>query len=487
MARSKPGLSSIRSILRRDSGKTSVSGLTGLPSANSAGSSQRIRPEDGIETANLSAILSLSTQKTTGARTIVPLNGEMFVESFSNLPGELQIAVLLYIDVDVLFALRMSCRTFFDVIQTHQSPIVRNILRQRDSTAAATILYPSPSPPSSATWDFLLQLVHRGSVVRKLAQKIVEFIMVKTYICKTKEQMKEFAHNLTKTLSHLLMYISHFLESYRAALVRSRDQLPDGVFPNHQKIQRQIIERYDLQSIYLAHAMFNILSLVVYRKLRPPSYAGDLERKLRGWSKQPATREDVVKLLVVGGLDEVKRVIEHKTYAERRDALEIYLRSISKTEECKAGRQASSRWLKRGSTPSEVNDAMTGKRSGEPPSTADKQRPLHILEKQTLPMWSDCIAKPDNLKVSEISTSLPDLMHLLLKPAERILLDHDFIEDASDLPTFRDFIERAMQGEAAGLIFLEGWNNGDNQGVGDVDEEEDEMEDVLEVTAVGPS
>ena len=411
-----------------------------------------------------------------------------FVESFSNLPGELQIAVLLYVDVDVLFALRMSCRAFFDVIQTHQSPIVRNILRQRDNTAAGTILYPSPSPRSSATWDFLLQLVHRGSVVRKLAQKIVEFIMVKIYICKTKEQMKEFAHNLTKTLSNLLMYISHFLESYRAALVRARDQLPDGVFPNHHRVQRQIIERYDLQNIYLAHAMFNLLAMVVYRKLRPPSYAGNLERKLRGWSKEPATREDVVKLLVIGGLDEVKRVIEHKTYAERREALDIYLRSISKTEEYKVDRrQASSRWLKRGSTPSEVNDSRTGKHSGEPPSTAYKQRPPHILEKQTVSMRPDCTAKPDNLKVSEISTSLPDLTHLLLKPAERILLDHGFIEDASDLPTFRDFVERAMQGDAAGLIFLDGWNNADNQVAGDMDEEEDETEDVLEVTVAGPS
>ena len=396
------------------------------------------------------------------------------------MPGELQIAVLLYVDVDTLFALRGTCRAFYTVIQTHQSPIVRNILRQRDKTAAATVLYPSPIPPLPATWSCLLQLTHRGSVVHKLAQKIVEFIMVKIYICKTKEQMEEFAQNLTGTLGHLLMYISHFLESYRAALIQLRDQLPDGVLPNHQRIQRQIIERYDLQHIYLAHAMFNLLAMVVYRKLRPPSYAGNLERRLRGWSRQPATREDVVKLLVIGGLDEVKRVMEGKTYVERRDALDIFLMSISTVEENKRDRkQSSSRWLRKTSTSSEVKDARVGEDVGELSSIADEHRALYVFEKWAAPMRPAHVAEPvlKSNRGSEISSNLPDLVHLLLKPAERILLDQGFIKDAGDLPTFRDFIERAMQGEAAGLIILDGWNNANDQDAVQLDEEQDEVED----------
>ena len=264
-----------------------------------------------------------------------------FLDLFLGLPGELQHGILCKMTSHDVFALRATCRAFHEVIVIQASPIVRHFVK--NSILANHLrdyigLYPLPEPTSKLNLDYLYQLSHRLHVVDKLSHHIANFIIKKIfrfYIARAalNSVKQAYIDNMVYNMRPVLFVLFHFFESYRAALVRSASKrilrravaLP-GLEPCCARQELNIIRKYaDPAQLWRAHNMYRLLSMVLSRKLRPPSYVGNLESRLRGWGKRPATKESIVQLIILGGLREVNNVLDSRSYGARLNTLQKYL------------------------------------------------------------------------------------------------------------------------------------------------------------------
>jgi hypothetical protein len=137
---------------------------------------------------------------------------------------------------------------------------------------------------------------------------------------------------MVKKLIPGLFTLFNFFESYRSSLLqhvaeegKGRSSVTADLMPG---IEESLMESYDGPVLLEAHQIYQIFYSTFTRSLRPPSYAGTLERSLRGWSRSAASHRDMVKLLIFGGLREVKNVIRHHNYNGRLAALEKFKLSL---------------------------------------------------------------------------------------------------------------------------------------------------------------
>ncbi|KAL8742348.1 MAG: hypothetical protein Q9184_008270 [Pyrenodesmia sp. 2 TL-2023] len=134
-----------------------------------------------------------------------------------------------------------------------------------------------------------------------------------------------------------LMIISHMLDTYRSSvtdLVRdpntSIHQEPTDSTRRAQSWRKEIdiLREYNEVHVFNTEKVFELLKKTLSRQLRPVSYAGSLERRIRGLSKPPASQEQVVSLMVFGGLSAVTRIVVMKSYDMRIRALELWMKNI---------------------------------------------------------------------------------------------------------------------------------------------------------------
>ena len=346
-----------------------------------------------------------------------------------------------------MVALRSACRRSYNLVQFHQSPIVRSLVKQDSTFKSAAVLYPPPPAPELATWGYIYQLSHRLAVVHRLSQQIASFIVQKVYR-KTIEEFADQYENMINNMEPLLLHIFHFLEQYRAALIDSvkiRTQECDEVNQHircreHLQEEMKILEQYDIKILSRTDAMYKVLCMIVVRKLRPPSYAGKFERALRGWSREPAREEDIVKLLVLGGLEEVKNILDFYNYAARRNALDDYIARTFPTEEMrKASRRFFPRWSKRQfpklGAPSSTTDRLSKTQSFPGSSTACASLPK---------ITCSVVSRLDYDTAVEIASYLPKLSDLWRESSLQILREREIIDISNDFPTNRQFMRWAM-------------------------------------------
>lgn len=188
----------------------------------------------------------------------------------------------------------------------------------------------------------------------------------------------------------------------------------------HQEIEKRIIDRYDPKQLLQVHQMYKLLLAAFVRKLRPPSYAGRLERSLRGWGKTPASQDDIVKVLLVGGIREVKRIIEIKSYAARRKALDEFIETLT--------------------LPKEDDDTRSNRVVSEPPIALSSNPALVANSVERF-----VTAFLDEESLSRISRSFPELREIWSRTAENILLEKNVIDSVYEVPTMREFIESLMR------------------------------------------
>lgn len=198
-----------------------------------------------------------------------------------------------------------------------------------------------------------------------------------------------------------------------------------------QKIEKRIIDSYNPKQLLQVHQMYKLLLAAFVRKLRPPSYAGRLERSLRGWSKTPASQDDIAKVLLLGGIREVKRIIEVKTYAARRTALDEFIGGLT---------------LSKGDEITRSNGVVS-----EPPIALSSSP---ALVANSVERFVTAFLNEENL--SEIAHSFPELREIWSRTAETILLEKKVINSVYEVPTMREFIESLMKEEDCGRRFHEG-------------------------------
>lgn len=134
-----------------------------------------------------------------------------------------------------------------------------------------------------------------------------------------------------------LMIISHMLETYRSSvadIVRDHDTSIHEDHTNSNKRAQacrkelEILRECDELEIFTTEKVFELLKTTVCRQLRPVSYAGSLERRVRGWSRPPASQGQVMSLMVFGGLNAITKIVSIQSYNARIGALEHWTRDV---------------------------------------------------------------------------------------------------------------------------------------------------------------
>ena len=340
-----------------------------------------------------------------------------------------------------ILALRLTNTLFYHLIQQNVSPIVRHFIRT-DASPLLLELWPPPQIPQPASFSYFLGLTHRKVIVRDLAKHIATFIMRKICRRTTESQKEGFQlqyQRIRARCEPLILTLYHFFESYRHIswvpyvnkVLASEQTGPLYIwcFPSGspQEVEKQIIDRYDPEQLLQVHQMYKLLLAAFVRKLRPPSYAGRVERALRGWHKDPASQDDIVKVLLLGGIPEVKRIIEIEPYSARRIALDDFIK---------------------GALPSDEKLTRSNGVVSEPPValSSDPALVANSVDRFITAFLNEEVS-------GHITGSFPELNEIWSRAAVDVLLDKNVISSVHEVPVMREFVESLMKEEedATGL------------------------------------
>lgn len=260
-----------------------------------------------------------------------------FDQLFLNLPNELQIQIISSLPLSDVLNLRMASRAWHTMVTFNEMPIVRYQL-EHEVPAYAKRLYPMPGT-TGYTLHYLCGLWHRLHVAAKLSRRMCDWCTKEIFLKTTKEQVASFAlqrERMYRRLIPLLFTVFHFFENYRKLHLRyihehgyGLERTPYTVNP----IEVQIMNMYDDRTLLQVHQVFPLVVASFCRRLRPPSYAGLVERAVRGYLREKPADEVHTAVLCLGGLRQVLRLWEVKGYNTRRGAVDSWYSDLHEPRE----------------------------------------------------------------------------------------------------------------------------------------------------------
>ena len=255
---------------------------------------------------------------------------------FFAMPNEIQVCILCLLEVKDVLSLRLASQSFFDLLSLNAFTISRSVLPSSSlggDPLYLQTLYPQPSPNQNLA--YFVQMLHRQAVVEKIVLTVADFIQFEIYQIKSASRQRIFAPTRRRLMENFrpsAFIIYHFLETLRGKIITGiRGHTPTGPYDlchTCYDYQDDIIMNYPRERLLPAYQFYKILISAFRQKLRPPTYAGILERKLRGWDRQPPTERDMFQVLLMGGLLEVQRIMNFSKYVLRLGALAEYLDKI---------------------------------------------------------------------------------------------------------------------------------------------------------------
>jgi F-box domain len=256
------------------------------------------------------------------------------------MPNEIQVHILCYLDISEILSLRITSKPLWALVQLNASILSRIVLRSSSlgcNPLFLDTLYPPPL--SMEKLDYFLQMMHRERTVSRMVATVADYVQTKIYLIRSTSRRKQFAASRARMENGMkasTFVIYHFLEKFRIALVRDSQQAcgdsgDTSAIPLslETEMQREIINGYPEDVLLPAFQFYRIMVSAYRQKLRPPTYAGTLERKLRGWDRTPASDADVAQVLIYGGMEEVLEVMLQPTYGARLQALNLAIDQIS--------------------------------------------------------------------------------------------------------------------------------------------------------------
>ncbi|EHL00912.1 hypothetical protein M7I_3307 [Glarea lozoyensis 74030] len=211
-----------------------------------------------------------------------------------------------------------------------------------DPTAATSLpkytlkLYPVPDP-QFINLHYLCGIWHRLQVALKLSTMITQQATKELFSRTTEAARLEFepqSQRMCKRLTPLVFALFHFFETYRDLHVK---HLTYGGVPLRMQaftlnpIETQVMAMYDDHTLLKVHQVFPLILSSISRRLRPPSYAGRIERSIKGYLKDRPADEVYSSIVLVGGLRQAQRFWEKKGYNIRREAVDVWYSYITKT------------------------------------------------------------------------------------------------------------------------------------------------------------
>lgn len=260
-----------------------------------------------------------------------------FAPIFNNLPPELRIQVLCQMSLSDVLCMRLVCRKFRDFVDSSQSSIVRHFTEVRPLERFASLYQPVKSL-APRTFKHLFGLSRRYHVVKNLSNFLATRLVAHLHRLSSldlheRPDLLLVSQKTSLKMEPYLLMLFHFLEAYRAELARlvqSGDISSNATKENiNRSAEADAVRQYNSHIVHNFSALCHFLIVTIMRRLRPASYAGMLERRLRGWSREPASEAQCVELLVLGGLESVYMVISISNYAERVAAMRQHLRNLT--------------------------------------------------------------------------------------------------------------------------------------------------------------
>jgi hypothetical protein len=265
-------------------------------------------------------------------------DGSSFFAAFLRLPNELHVQILCELCIADLLCLRISSRALNDLITSCGSPLVRFWVKEKMGSLH-TRLYPPPCT-NEADLHYLLAMRRRHIASVRLTRELANFVLKDT-LRHTSERQRQMWTSVYQKMIPLVFGVGYFLEEHRRHIlerdlgrIRPRTHIgydictTPGITNHESKILKKLDPPLRLHFFY----MYCFILQVLARKLRPPTYAGSVEKVLRGWHGRPACAEDVSFVLVLGGVGQVAKLLAVQHYSERRRVLHNFITRLSPHE-----------------------------------------------------------------------------------------------------------------------------------------------------------
>lgn len=279
-------------------------------------------------------------------------------DRFFSLPNEIQVHILCYLSAADTLSARLSSHALFDILSFNATAISRSILYSTmcgDAPLYLETLYPPPRPQPDLA--YLLQMLHRQAVVNKMVIAVTDFIQFKIYQIKSASRQKQFApirKRMIERFTTPVWIIYHFLETYRKEILSSvnspttsissaeswspwssprissspTNPADIGICQSCSHLQCSIIAQYPIDHLLPTYQVFKIMLSAFRQKLHPPTYAGSIERRLRGWNRSAASDEDMTKVLILGGMREVYRIMKGPKFMSRLAEMQRFITRV---------------------------------------------------------------------------------------------------------------------------------------------------------------
>lgn len=202
-----------------------------------------------------------------------------------------------------------------------------------------TRLYPPPAP-NEADLHYLLAMRRRHIASVRLTRELAKFVLKDT-LRHTNERQRQMWTSVYEKMIPLVFGVGYFLEEHRRAIlirdlgrIRPRSHIGYDICttPAITNVERKILRKLDAPLRLQFFYMYCFIVQVLARKLRPPTYAGSVEKVLRGWSRKPACAEDIAFVLVLGGVGQVAKLLACQNYSERQRLLHAFITRMSPHE-----------------------------------------------------------------------------------------------------------------------------------------------------------
>lgn len=393
------------------------------------------------------------------------------------LPNELQAQVIAPLPIHTILTLRLVSKSFHTLITLNEASIAR-YHATHSIPAYALQIYPLPDP-THVNLHYLCSIWHRLHVASKLSTMIAAQVTKEIFLRTSEAQRLEFEpqhRRMRQRLVPLIFALFHFFETYRDLHVQ---HLASGGVPLHLQpftlnpIECQVMAMYDDRTLLKVHQVFPLVMSSFSRRLRPPSYAGRVERSIKGYLKDRPADEVYSTIISVGGLRQAQRFWETKGYNARRAAVDIWYGFVTRSpvEAPPRSKMALITQLGR-KKPNASADAATSETVAGHNATScnewfcvkptcQSNRRRHSTD--NLVFHSSLSAGPPMSPLSreQLRSVLPDLQHLAniwCHTAEALILERKIVERAQDIKRTHQVLLELIRDD--GTDGVDDWSSG---------------------------
>ncbi|KAI9816941.1 MAG: hypothetical protein M1826_001713 [Phylliscum demangeonii] len=346
--------------------------------------------------------------------------------SFLSLPVEICLQIIGHVGYEDLITLRHTSRGLRQLMSAHEGSIVR--AHVRGVVPADLLALVDPLQREAHTLCFLAQLAYRQRVCRQLARLMMDFVSREHFHFRTERQRRRFVaehEHAQRKMVPLLFLLFHHFESFQRRWIWQALPLP-AIELDWPAWESENMQQYAYRDLILATEMYTLVSRALERQLRPPSYAGRVERLVRGWTQQRPVEGAIVRLFLIGGLPEVRRILAVADYGARVRALHRWSDALD------GWRHVDGRW------------GRTKRVRGPPPPPLPALAPC--VDRYWLPQsCARPMPRPSSGELLHLLPRLPHIWEVWFPAAEWELVTRGVLQGPNSIPAPHQFLMELLR------------------------------------------